>query len=106
MKNSFRIKLTAATPLLCLITFLILGFADDIGFSDKPLWHPGWIVFLLIPIVPVLLGTKKIISIWPAFCVIIFLIIGFAFDKWHPGWIIFLTIPLVGIFTTGKKQEE
>lgn len=112
MKRSLKFKIIAATPIFCVIVFLILGFADDIGFSDKPLWHPGWIIFLLIPIVPFILGTKRITLGYPTLCIIIYLILGFCFKKWHPGWIIFLTIPLVGIFTTkpiisiGRKKDE
>lgn len=39
--------------------------------------------------------SKKILLVfpYPVLTVIIFLIIGFSFDKWHPGWMVFLTIP-------------
>lgn len=103
MNKQLKYKIIAATPLFCLILFLILGFADDFGFSSKPLWHPGWVVFLLIPIVPMILGVKQITISYTTICVIIFLLIGFIFDKWHPGWIVFLTIPLVHIFTSRAK---
>ncbi|MCI8590077.1 MAG: hypothetical protein HFE77_05130 [Clostridiales bacterium] len=32
-----------------LILFLLLGFAPLFGIADHGLWHPGWVVFLLIP---------------------------------------------------------
>lgn len=30
---------------------------------------------------------------YPVLCVLLYLILGFAFGLWHPGWIIFFTIP-------------
>lgn len=35
---------------LCLLIFLSLGFAPAFGIADEPLWHPGWVIFLLIPV--------------------------------------------------------
>ena len=90
---NLKTKIIAATPMICLIVFLLLGFCFG-------LWHPGWLVFLLIPIVPVFLGTEKIIVTYPMVCAFIYLLLGVLFGLWHPGWIIFLTIPVVSIFTT------
>ena len=59
MNKQLKYKIIAATPLFCLILFLILGFADDFGFSSKPLWHPGWIVFLTIPLVHIFTSRAK-----------------------------------------------
>ena len=36
--------------LLALIAYLVLGFAPLFGIADRGLWHPGWVVFLLIPV--------------------------------------------------------
>lgn len=48
---------------------------------------------------------KSLYSLVPILTVIIYLILGFAFDFWHPGWMIFLLVPvfiqiirLVGIY--------
>ena len=35
---------------LMLILFLLLGFAPSFGIAKHGLWHPGWVVFLLIPV--------------------------------------------------------
>lgn len=96
---SFRHKIIAATPMCCLIIFLLLGFC--LGA-----WHPGWVIFFLIPVMPVLLGIKKIRRIYPTLCAVIYLILGFGFSLWHPGWIIFLTIPVVDIFISKGKDEN
>lgn len=88
-------KIIAITPFVCTIIYLILGFYLD-------LWHPGWVVFLLIPIVPVFLkifsGNRgSIIALLTLIIIAGYLLCGFFFQWWHPGWIIFLLIPIIGI---------
>ncbi len=87
---SFRNRVIAVTPMICVFFFLLLGF----GWG---LWHPGWIVFILIPIMPYLVGKRKIRLSIPLIITVIYLILGFGWNLWHPGWIIFLLIP---VFTT------
>ncbi len=98
-KKNYKVKNTIMeiTPLLCVIAFLILGF-----LFNK--WHPGWVVFLLIPLMPIILYTKnnKIKNLITILIVILFLCIGFIFDKWHPGWIVLLFIPVFNIIFKGK----
>lgn len=94
---SFRNKIIASTPMISLIVFLLLGFLADA-------WHPGWIVFLAIPIVPMLLRKQTVSAIYPLLCVIAYLIMGLVWNLWHPGWIIFLSIPVFEIFFTKKKK--
>ena len=89
-------KIIAATPLICVIIFLLLGFVGN-------LWHPGWVVFFLIPLVPVFLGVKKIKNVYTVVCALLYIMMGIIWDLWHPGWIIFLTIPVVAIFTAKPK---
>ena len=31
---------------------------------------------------------------YPILVTILYLIVGFCFDRWHPGWILFVTIPI------------
>ncbi len=94
-KNRFKNKLSALTPIIVLLVFLILGFCFG-------LWHPGWVVFLLIPIIEILISlpsNKK--ARWMCITIIIsfigYLTIGFALKAWHPGWLIFFLIPIVAI---------
>ena len=49
---SLKRKIIAATPMISLIAFLLLGFCADA-------WHPGWIVFFAIPVVQIFLPKKK-----------------------------------------------
>lgn len=86
-----RGKIIAATPLITVIIYLLLGFCANA-------WHPGWIVFFAIPIVPMILGRLTFTGLYPLLVVIAYLVMGFVWQLWHPGWIIFLTIPVVEIF--------
>ena len=47
---------------------------------------------------------------YPVLVTIIYLIIGFIFNKWHPGWVVFLTIPiyywLVEILVPQPKEQD
>ena len=99
MKDDIRGRIVAATPLICLIIYLFVGFYFN-------LWHPTWVIFFLIPCMPVLLGLKKIIFSYPLFCVIAYILLGVFFHFWHPGWLIFLTIPVVWILFPAKNQKH
>ena len=96
-RSGMRAKIVSATPLISLFVFLILGCCFD-------MWHPGWIVFLAIPIVPVILysfgnGFKKNFnSILSLVISLGYLIVGICFGIWHPTWIAFLLIPICAIF--------
>lgn len=95
-----RRRIVAATPLICLIIYLCCGFIGGI-------WHPTWLVFLMIPIIPFLLGVKKLQHVYPLICVIAYIIIGIVWECWHPGWIIFLTIPVYYIlFPTYLRKKQ
>lgn len=95
--ETIRVKLLAALPAPFIITaiYLVLGLMWD-------LWHPGWLVFLGIPIYYQLLamlrvkGTRRKLNHFPIalVCVVTYLFIGFVFYVWHPTWIIFLIIPI------------
>jgi hypothetical protein len=99
MRDDFRRRLVAATPLICVIVYLFIGFYFNI-------WHPTWTIFLLIPCMPILLGLKKIIISYPLVCSIIYVVLGIFFDFWHPGWLIFLTIPVVWILFPTKNTNH
>lgn len=92
-------RVVAATPMISLIVFLTLGF----GWN---LWNPGWIAFLAIPIMPFIVGLKKLRLTYPLVVIIAYLIMGLAWDLWHPGWIIFLTIPVFQILTAPNPADK
>ena len=78
-------------PLVTTITYILLGALLD-------LWHPAWIVFLMIPVLITLIGSivvKKMSAFaYPVLVTAVYLLIGFLYDWWHPGWFLFLTIPV------------
>ena len=51
-KYDIRKRMMAATPIICLIIFLLLGFSFG-------LWHPGWVIFLTIPVFEIFAGGVK-----------------------------------------------
>lgn len=74
------------------IAYLLLGFT-------RGLWHPGWLIFLLIPIWESTLKAIEAKSLdefeFPVLAVFAFLFMGFVYPKtFHPTWLIFLTIPI------------
>ena len=89
--NSKTTELIGLISLVVSISiFLYLGLIHS-------MWHPGWIIFLLLPLSGSLSAAiiKKSPSkfAYPVLCVIIFMGLGY-FNYWHPGWIIFVTIPV------------
>ncbi len=80
-----------AFPYPCLVVLLYLLM----GFSLK-LWHPGWIIFLTIPIYYLPKKERSFMKLManPVMVTIIYLILGCCLNLWHPGWLIFLAIPL------------
>lgn len=98
-------KMIALSPFITTIIFLILGF----GFN---LWHPGWLVFLLIPVTAIIMSMGKTkedhmsTALSPFVAVTIFLILGFQYDLWHPAWIIFVIIPVLGIWNSRYTMRK
>ena len=86
-----RRKLDGAYPVLITALYLVLGF----GFH---LWHPGWLVFLTIPMHYVNFRTRWERFTDPVMITLIYLAIGCIFGVWHPTWLLFLLIPLSEIF--------
>jgi len=84
-------------PVLVVIVYLIIGFMFN-------MWHPGWMLFLTIPIYYTAIeGDGFNLNRVPYALVvsIVYLIIGFAWSLWHPGWMLFLTIPFY--YTLGNR---
>lgn len=77
-------------PMVVTIAYLVLGFAFD-------LWHPGWIIFLTVPLyyLPAAERTPLRLLCNPIMVTIIYLLLGTLCDLWHPGWLVFLVIPVL-----------
>ncbi len=92
-------RIIAATPLICVLVYLFIGF-------EYNLWHPSWVIFLAIPIVPSILRFKSFKGMYPIVIAIAYLLIGLFLNKWHPGWIIFITIPIFYILFPEVESSE
>jgi uncharacterized membrane protein len=97
-------KIIALMPFISTIVFFILGF----GFE---LWHPGWMVFLAIPVTAIVINAfekrknQGLVALSPFIAIVAFFVLGFGFSLWHPGWLVFLIIPVLGIFSGQKKTK-
>lgn len=85
----------------CMVYFLLGGVWG--------LWHPGWIVFLAIPIMPTIAGAieKKDphVFCFPVLVVAVYLLLGCQWGLWHPWWLIFLTIPVYYLIADFFKKK-
>ena len=89
--------------LLVVIAFVLLGAVGN-------MWHPGWLVFLLIPIYYMTAECIKhknpYLFPMPFIAIGAFLLVGFILKEWHPYWAILLSIPLyyvaVAVITKGS----
>lgn len=90
-------KMNGLYPIFITFLFLILGFVFN-------LWHPGWLVFLTIPLY--YMKPKNTVERWfnPVMIVLIYLVLGFFFNLWHPGWLIFFAIPAAAILNKSDAK--
>ena len=78
-------------PIIVIIIYLILGITRN-------LWHPGWILFLTIPLwyslVSAIIQRNANHFAYPVLVTVVYLILGTMQNLWHPGWVVYLTIPV------------
>jgi transcriptional regulator with XRE-family HTH domain len=91
IKIRVRIMRDFPISLIIVVAYLFMGLAYN-------LWHPGWLMFLFIPIIysAITAIEKRNASIfaYPVFAALVFLSLGFFFGLWKYAWLIFLTIPI------------
>lgn len=98
-------KAIALSPFVTTIIFLILGFGFD-------LWHPGWLVFILIPVTAIIMSMGKTkedhlsTALSPFIATTIFLLMGFGHGLWHPSWLVFLIIPVLGVWNSRYEMDK
>lgn len=90
-------KWDAFYPIFITMLYLLLGAVFH-------LWHPGWLLFLTIPLY--YMRPKTAAERWlnPVMIVLIYLVLGFFFNLWHPAWIIFFAIPALYIFNKPEAK--
>lgn len=89
-KESKHLINKANYPVFITFLYMCMGIFGN-------LWHPGWLLFLTIPIyyLPDKHKTPRRLLTSPVVITLIYLILGFYFHLWHPGWLIFFAIPLL-----------
>ncbi len=100
-QKNVKDKIVGVMPFISLIIFMLMGFIYD-------MWNPGWMAFLLIPLVAIILHTNArnaIVAIMPFVSVIAFLILGFYYNLWNPGWMVFLLIPMIAIILNTRFKD-
>ena len=97
-------------PLIIVAAYLFAG-------TVLHLWHPAWIMFLLIPcyyMVAASLRTKTrkaffLVQPVPIVVVMLYLMLGFGLHLWGIAWLLFLFIPayywFVAVFVSGRKRR-
>lgn len=89
-------KISAVTPILATAAFFYLGLFLN-------MWHPGWVVFAVIPLVEILLsiytqeGKAKWVSISVIFSIIAYIVLGIVTGEWWKVWLVFFIVPVVAI---------
>lgn len=94
-------------PLIVIITYIAIGVLSGI-------WHPTWLLFLLIPLWESMLSARKHRHLsyfcFPVLVIAAYLVLGFVWGLWHPGWLLFLSIPLfyalADCFSRDDKDKE
>ncbi|MCD4826643.1 MAG: DUF1700 domain-containing protein [Acholeplasmataceae bacterium] len=92
-QKQYKNKLIALTPFIAVITFMIIGLTTEV-------YHPTWLIFLIIPMSAIILNThgkEKIVALSPFIALIFFFIVSMTTETWQPTWLIFLIIPLLSM---------
>ncbi|MEZ3507612.1 MAG: helix-turn-helix domain-containing protein [Lachnospiraceae bacterium] len=93
--------------LFSIVIYIVIGVFFD-------LWHPGWMLFLLVPVVSSLIQAVRCrnasLFAYPCLIVFLYLYMGFIHSMWHLAGLLFLTIPLyyslAEYFGRNRRIEE
>jgi len=108
VKAQFNRKraLQASYPMIITVAYILLGFMFD-------WWHPGWLLFLTIPLYytwPDMEHGDPVRELqkfaYPVFVTLVYLILGCYLDWWHPWWMLYFTIPIYYIFVSNAKVSK
>ncbi len=91
-KQKLILSIVSGSSLLfATIIYLAFGFCFN-------LWHPLWIVFLILPfsasLTDAILKKNPRNFAYPVVVAAVYVLSGFFTGLWHPLWIMFLTIPI------------
>ncbi|MDR0395705.1 MAG: helix-turn-helix transcriptional regulator [Oscillospiraceae bacterium] len=91
-------------PIIAAAAFLAAGFLFD-------WWHPGWLIFLTIPLYYTMpdfehepMRTALLKFPYPVLVTLVYLSMGCILNWWHPWWMLYLTVPLYYIFAANADR--
>jgi hypothetical protein len=91
--------------IIAAITYFVLGFV----FGK---WHPGWLVFLAIPIAAILLVIYRkkdagaVVGLVALLATVAFMLLGTFLGIWYIAWLVFLLIPITAIIINIVKAAQ
>ncbi|MBR1747004.1 MAG: hypothetical protein IJ735_02195 [Clostridia bacterium] len=92
--------LNDALPLMVAVAYVLIGVLGS-------LWHPGWLIFLLIPTYYLIIECvkHKSAAAFPIALVVtgVYLCLGFIAGLWHPYWVLFFIIPIYYMIVAAIK---
>jgi hypothetical protein len=97
-KERLQFFLNAGFILSIFIGYLLIGILFG-------LWHPGWLIFFLIPVVYIIIKAKKVpfVELMPFIATSLFILVGEYValpnqeSSYALSWLFFLFIPITGI---------
>jgi len=90
-KQDDQNRFVAVSPFIALTAFILLGV-----FLDA--WHPGWLVFLAVPVTAVFQGRKKkgtlsmFTALSPFLAITAFFLVARFTGVYNPTWMVFLGV--------------
>lgn len=99
---SFGSKLIAVSPFLSVITYILLGYYLEA-------WHPGWVVFLSIPLFGVMFNKKNILAVITESLIFIGIIISTLLPyydvlPWKYSWLFIISFLMPSVFAYNKQS--
>ena len=88
--RAIRAKICACTLFVAIIAYILIGY-----YLDE--WRWSLFVFAIVPLMPFVLGLKRIHISYELVVLAVYLTLGFTIHGWHPWWVLFLTIPVFHI---------
>ena len=99
-EKSKKHKFVALSPFIALIIFMSIGLTTQI-------WHPTWLIFMLIPISGVLSGKGRdtFIGLTPFIALISFFLISYYIGHYEFAWLVFLLTPITAAILHPKIRN-
>ncbi len=104
-KRPFGDNVLMMTPLVSLVLYGAAGFFFQ-------LWHPGWLIFLAIPVVTfsleVLRNDEKhnAVALFPWGVLTLFILLMWLSGDYHPWWALVVSVPLVMIMGNPPAHKQ